>query len=267
MSFNHMAGTALITGASTGIGAIYADRLAQRGHDLILVARNKDRLQLLAEQLTDKTGRSIEVIVADLSEQTDLMRVEHVLRTDASITILVNNAGLGATSTLLGSDVEAMTDMVNVNVTALMRLCYAAIPGLAARGGGTVINISSIVAIAPQLLNGVYGASKAFVLALSQALQHELSDTNVRIQAVLPGVTATQFWQSTGTPLESWPGSVVMDAEQMVEAALAGLDHGESITIPSLPDVSDWDAYETARRAMVPKLSLSQPAARYTRRV
>lgn len=259
-------GTALVTGASSGIGAIYADRLARRGHDLILVARNRGRLDDLAKRLADETGRRIEVVTADLNDKADLGRIEKLLRTDARITLLVNNAGVGATGPLLGSDVDKMDDMIALNVRALTRLTYAAAPGFVARGGGTIINIASIVGVAPEILNGVYGGTKAFVLALSMSLHKELADKNVRIQAVLPGATATDFWGTAGTPIEHLPGEIVMRADDLVDAALAGLDQGELITIPSLPDAADWQAYEAARQKLMPNLSLRVPAARYRAR-
>lgn len=263
MSSHSNTGTALITGASSGIGAIYADRLARRGYNLILVARNRERLEALARRIADETGRTIEVIAADLNKTSDLARVEDVLRSDASITLLVNNAGLGATAPLLASDVEKMTEMISLNVTALTRLTYAAVPGLVARGGGSIINIASIVGIAPEVLNGVYGGTKAFVLAFSQSLKHELADKNIRIQAVAPGATATDFWDIAGTPIQHLPGEIVMTAEAMVDAALAGLDMGEFVTIPSLPDIADLQAYEAARQKLMPNLSRQIPAARY----
>ena len=256
-------GTALITGASSGIGAVYAERLARRGHDLILVARNRDRLNALAKRLSDETGRNIEVVAADLSDRADLARVEERLKTDASISLLVNNAGVGATQPLLESNVDKLEDLLTLNVNVLMRLTYAVVPGFVARGGGTLINIASIVGIAPELLNGVYGGSKAFVLAFSQSLRHELADKNVRVQAVLPGATATEFWGVAGTPLEHLPEAIVMRAEDMVDAALSGLDQGEFITIPALPEIADLDAYEAARQQLMPNLSLSAAAARY----
>lgn len=256
-------GTALITGASSGIGAIYADRLARRGYDLILVARNKTRLNALAERLTDETGRAVEVIAADLGNKDDLGSIEKVLRTDASITTLVNNAGVGATAPLLASDIDKMEEMITLNVSALTRLTYAAVPGFVKRGTGSIINIASVVGIAPERLNGVYGGSKAFVLAFTLSLQNELADQNIRVQAVLPGATATDFWGIAGTPLEHVPSEIVMSAEDLVDAALAGLDLGERVTIPSLPDAADWEAYEAARQKLVPNLSRSVPAARY----
>ncbi|TCR66643.1 SDR family oxidoreductase [Bosea sp. BK604] len=256
-------GTALVTGASSGIGAIYADRLARRGYDLILVARNRDRLHALANKLSDETGRSVEVVAADLGDKADLARVETVLKSDASITLLVNNAGFGAAAPLLQADIEKMEEMITLNVTALTRLTYAAVPGFVARGTGTIINIASIVAVAPELLNGVYGGSKAFVLAFSQSLKHELADKGVRVQAVMPGATATEFWGVAGVPVEHLPQQIVMPAEAMVDASLAGLDAGEFATIPALPDLADWEAFEAARQKLGPNLSHSAPAARY----
>jgi len=256
-------GTALITGASSGIGAIYADRLAKRGHDLILVARNRDRLEALARKISEDTGRTIEVIVADLNDQAALARVEKVLRSDAGIRVLVNNAGIGATRPLLESDIDKMERMIDLNVRALVHLTYAVAPALVKRGNGTIINIASAVGIAPELLNGVYGGTKAFVLAFSLSLHKELAQNGIRIQAVLPGATATDFWAVAGTPLEQVPSQIVMGADDLVDAAIAGLDQGELVTIPSLPDLADWQAYEAARQKLLPKLSLSSPAARY----
>ena len=263
MSSNVSKGTALITGSSSGIGAVYAERLARRGYDLILVARSRGKLDLLARKIGDETGRSVEVIAADLSNRADSARVEEVLRTDQSITLLVNNAGLGATAPLVAADVDKMEEMLTLNVNALMRLTYAAAPAFVARGKGAIINISSIVAIGPEILNGVYGGSKAFVLAFTQSLKHELADKGVTVQAVLPGATATDFWSIAGTPVEHLPGEIVMRAEDMVDAALVGLDQGELVTIPALPDAADWQAYEAARQKMMPNLSRSAPADRY----
>jgi short-subunit dehydrogenase len=263
MSTTKTKGTALITGASAGIGAIYADRLAKRGYDLILVARNGDRLAALAQKLKSETGRSVETITADLNDRADLARIETTLRTNASITLLVNNAGVGAAAPLLGSDIEKMDEMIRLNVGALTRLTYAAVPGFVSRAGGTIINISSIVAVSPETLNGVYGGSKAFVLAFSQSLQHELGSKGIRVQAVLPGATATEFWDTAGLPVHNLPAAIVMSAADMVDAALAGLDQGEVVTIPSLPDKAEWDSFEAARRAMSGKLSSAVPAGRY----
>ena len=259
-------GTALITGASTGIGAIYADRLAKRGHDLILVARNRQRLASLARRLTSETGRKVETVEADLTSPADLRRVEEILKTNTGISVLVNNAGVGASAPLVASDIDKMEDMISLNVTALTRLTYAAVPEFVARGNGTIINIASIVAIAPEVLNGVYGGSKAFVLAFSQSLVHELAGKGIRVQAVLPGATATEFWDVAGTPVHQLPAQIVMSADDLVDSALTGLDLGETVTIPSLPDKAEWDRHETARVAMTNKLSSAIPAPRYNLR-
>lgn len=256
-------GIALVTGASSGIGAIYVDRLAKRGYDLILVARNGERLSALASRIGAETGRKVETVVADLGAQADLAKVEAVLKGDRNITLLVNNAGVGGTAPLLSADIDKMQQMIDLNVTALMRLTYAAVPGFVARGGGAIINIASIVAIAPEVLNGVYGGTKAFVLAFSQSLKHELTDKNIRVQAVLPGATATEFWSIAGMPVEHLPGEIVMPAEAMVDASLAGFDQGEFATIPALEDAALLQAHEDARQAMMPHLSRSVPAARY----
>lgn len=264
MSQSHL-GTALITGASSGIGAVYADRLARRGYDLILVARNRERLSALANRISNEHQRSVEVLQADLQDRAQLAQVETQLKQDASITLLVNNAGIGTHSPLLQSDVDKMTQMVELNVTAPTRLTYAAVPGFVSRGKGAIINIASIVAISPETLNGVYGGSKAFVLALSQSLQHELAAQGIQVQAVLPGATATDFWALGGLPVEHLPDQIVMRAEDLVDAALVGFDRGERITIPSLHALEHWQAYEAARQAMAPLLSNKQVAPRYRR--
>jgi short-subunit dehydrogenase len=263
MNTNVHRGTALITGASSGIGAVYADRLARSGYDLILVARREDRLRALATQLTDRTGRSVEILPADLTNAAGLAKVEEVLKTDASITMFINNAGIASTAPLLDSDIDQMERMIALNVNVPTRLAYAVAPALVARGTGTIVNIASIVALAPEVLNGVYGGSKAYVLAFSQSLQHELADKGVRVQAVLPGATATDLWETAGASLEMLPPEMVMSVDDLVDAALAGLEQGEQVTIPSLPDIAEWHAFERARVAMRPSLSRSAPALRY----
>jgi uncharacterized protein len=263
MSNSPSSGTALITGASGGIGAIYADRFAKRGYDLILVARNEARLKSLAARVTSETGRSVKLLPADLNNKTDLAKVEATLRDDTSITLLVNNAGTGSVAPLLNADVEKMEDMIELNVTALTRLTYAAAPAFVARGTGTIINIASVVGISPETLNGVYGATKAFVIALSHSLQHELADKGVRIQTVVPGATATDLWELAGLPYQKLPAAIVMSPEDMVDAALVGLDRGELVTIPPLQDGDEWSRFEAARRTISQHFGNSVPAPRY----
>ncbi len=259
----HSLGTALVTGASSGIGAVYADRLAKRGYDLILVARNGEKLKSLAARLTSETGRSVKVIPADLGDKAALAKVEAVLRDDKSITMLVNNAGTASLGALVDSNVDQMEAMIALNVTALTRLTYAVAPAFAARGAGTIINIGSVVGIAPERLNGVYGAGKAYVLALTHSLQHELADKGVRVQAVLPAATATDIWEKGGFHYSKLAAGTVMSTEDMVDAALVGLDQGEVVTIPPLQDGDEWTRFETARRALAQKFGNSAPAPRY----
>jgi hypothetical protein len=242
---------------------MYAERLARRGHDLVLVARNTGKLESLAGALAKSTGRRVEVLSADLSNTGEVKRVAEFLQSRRDISLLVNNAGVGAGSPLLEADIDAMESMIALNTTAVTRLAYAAARAFVARGSGTIINIASIVAVAPELLNGVYGASKAYVLALSQSMRHELESKNVKVQVVLPGAIATDFWRVSGVPIEVLPSEMVMSSEDLVDAALAGLDLGEFVTVPSLPEAADWDRLENARQALRPNLSRNVPAPRY----
>lgn len=263
MSNSAAKGTALITGASMGIGAVYADRLAKRGYDLILVARSEARLKALADRIWSETGRRTTLLPANLNERSELGNVESRLRDDPSITMLVNNAGIASVAPLLKSDVDEMDDMIALNITALTRLTYAAAPAFVARGAGTIINIASTVGISPETLNGVYGATKAYVIALSHSLQHELAEKGIRNQAVLPGATATDLWAKAGLPHQNLPAEIVMSAEDMVDAALVGLDQGELVTIPGLQDGNEWTRFEDARRDLSKRFGHSMPAPRY----
>ena len=256
-------GTAVVTGASRGIGAVYADRLAKRGYDLILVARDQPRLQTVSARLTRETGRAVTLLPADLNDKADLAKVERILRTDQNITMLVNNAGIASIAPLLDADVGKMDEMIALNVSAFTRLIYAVAPAFVQRAAGTIINIASVVGISPETLNGVYGASKAYVIALSHSLQHELADKGLRIQVVLPGATATELWASAGLPYQNLPPSIVMSPEDMVDAALVGLDRGEAVTIPSLHDGDVWSRFEAQRRALAKQFGNSSPAPKY----
>ncbi|TWB22013.1 hypothetical protein FBZ89_104261 [Nitrospirillum amazonense] len=258
-------GTALVTGASSGIGATYADRLARRGYDLILVARNQDRLEEAAARLRAETGVKVDVLPADLSVQADVETVERRLRADAAITLLVNNAGLGPKGGSLDSDIAYQDTMIAVNVTAVNRLAIAATDAFAAKGAGTVVNVASVVALIPEMFSATYVGTKAFVLALTQSLQAETAKAGkaVKFQAVLPGLTRTEIFERVGRSFDDMDPNMVMEVGEMVEAALAGLDQGELVTIPSLPNPAEFDALNQARYALGPNLSRNHAADRY----
>ena len=263
MSTHSSKGTALITGASTGIGAVYADRLAKRGYDLILVARSVDKLNEVAKQIHSAANRKIETLKADLTVPSDVRNVADRLTADSSITAFVNNAGMASAGKLIESDPDFLDEMIQLNVTAFTRLGVAAAKSFAARSLGLIINIGSIVALAPELLNGTYSGSKAYVQNFSAALKNELADKGVTVQVVLPGATATNLWGRAGVDINTLPAEWVMTTEDMVDASLAGLDQGEFATIPALPNLADFEAYEKARVALAPNLSRKFPADRY----
>jgi short-subunit dehydrogenase len=263
MNLERNNGVALVTGASTGIGATYADRLARRGYDLVLVARDRKRMEDLAERLRRDTGASVEILAADLTAKSDLARVEQRLRGDERITMLVNNAGMTASGPFAGGDLDVFEKVILLNVVAVMRLAGAAVPGFVARGRGTVINIGSVTALMPETFDGTYSGTKAFVLNLTLALHAEVGNRGVRVQIVLPGGTRTEIWERAGIELASYPPEMIMEVDEMVDAALAGLDQGELVTVPSLPDRGEWDALTAARLALGPNLSRSRPADRY----
>lgn len=257
-------GTALVTGASSGIGAIYAKRLAARGFDLLLVARDQERLDAAASKLRAEHGVQVEVLKADLTQKDEVLKLEQRLRSDSSISLLLNNAGVATDGLLANADMDQLERLIQLNVTTVTRLASAAAASFAKAGRGTIINIASVVALFPERFNATYSASKAYVLSLTQSLNAELEGTGVKVQAVLPGVTRTEIFERSGIDATQIPVDMVMEADDMVDAALSGLDQGELITIPSLPDAADWDAFVAARLGMAPNLSKSKAAARYT---
>jgi len=263
MSTASKLGTALITGASTGIGATYADRLARRGYDLILVARNRPNLEKLAKSLSAETGVRVQVLPADLTVDADLNRVEQVLRDDDAVSLLVNNAGTMTLGPFASADIGRLDREIQMNIVAPTRLARAALPGLLARNRGGIVNIASVMSQMVIPGNSVYGATKAYLLHFSQVLALELSESAVRVQAVLPGATRTALWDGSGVELKDLPAEIVMDVGEMVDAALAGFDQGERITLPALPDDGDWQRLIKAREALQPNLSRKHSAPRY----
>jgi short-subunit dehydrogenase len=254
---------ALITGASSGIGKAYAQKLARRGYDLVLVARDRARLEKLAADLR-ADGAASEVLAADLTQAGDVARVEQKLESDAAISFFLNNAGIATIGPQLKTPVDAIERLIALNVTAATRLALAAARAFVAKKSGTIVNMASVVAINPERFNGVYGGSKAYLLALSQALTKELNENGVTIQTVCPGAIRTEIWERAGVDLDArLPAERIMDVDELVDAALKGLDLGERITIPSLPDAQELADAEAARLKLAPNLSHNHAAARY----
>lgn len=255
-------GTALITGASGGIGAVYADRLARRGYNLILVARDNARLETLANDLKEQTGVSVEVMVADLTSDDDVTRVEQRLE-EQPISLLVNNAGMSLKGGVLENGGLEFNRIIALNVTTPTRLAAAAAKSFVRAGKGAIINISSVLALAPERFDGVYSGTKSYLLNLSQAMAAQLSDKGVYTQVVLPGATRTELWERSGKDINSFPPEIVMSVDNLVDAALVGFDRGETVTIPPLEDENEWEVFQSARLVMAPRLSRRDVAARY----
>jgi short-subunit dehydrogenase len=253
---------AVVTGASSGIGFVYADRLARRGYDLLLVARRRDRLQDLAAKLEQAYGIKAEAMVADLEQADDLARLETVLAGNPAIRVLVNNAGVAKLSPVAATPIKDALSQIALNVTALTRLTHAVLPAFKERNEGVIINIASVLAIHALPVSAVYSGTKAFVLNFSRGLQQELTGTGVRVQVVLPAATATDLWDLSGVPLAALPPDTVMSAEDLVDAALAGLDQGESVTWPSMDDAGLWERYDAARSALFAATQTGKPAPR-----
>lgn len=253
---------AVVTGASSGIGSIYADRLAQRGYDLLLVARRGDRLQTLTARLEQTYAIRAESLVADLEKETDLAALETILADTPAIRVLVNNAGIARLGQAGEAQPKDSLSQIALNITALTRLTHAVLPAFKARNQGTIINIASALALHALPVSAVYSGTKGFVLNFSRGLQQELADTGVRVQVVLPAAIATGLWDISGVPLAALPQETVMTAEHLVDAALAGLDQGESVTLPSMADIGLWERYDTARAELFAAMQTSQPAPR-----
>ncbi|MDP2880477.1 MAG: SDR family oxidoreductase [Azonexus sp.] len=253
---------AVVTGASSGIGAVYADRLARRSYDLLLVARRGERLQNLAAKLAQAYGIKAETLVADLAKEDDLARLESVLAGNPAIRLLVNNAGIAKLSPVAETPMKESLAQIALNITALTRLTHALLPAFKERNEGAIINIASVLALHALPVSAVYSGTKAFVLNFSRGLQQELANTGVRVQVVLPAATATDLWNISGVPLAALPQETVMSAEHLVDAALAAFDQGESVTWPSMADTGLWERYDTARSTLFAATQTGKPAPR-----
>ncbi|AWL96852.1 SDR family NAD(P)-dependent oxidoreductase [Bradyrhizobium ottawaense] len=252
---------ALVTGASSGIGAVYARRLAARGHDLVLVARATDRLNALATELRNAHGIAVEVITADLVDGSQLEPVLRRLRSDPPIDILVNNAGAALLGDFATADPVKMDELLRLNVVAPTLLASAVVGRMVERGNGAIINIASVLALFPEYSRGIYPATKSYLMTLSQGLAAEVASKGVYVQAVLPAATRTEIYERAGGDASKVPN--VMEVEDLVDAALVGFDRKELVTIPPVPDVAAWDAFEKARGVLAAGFGNSKPAARY----
>lgn len=253
--------TALVTGASSGIGMVYSRRLAARSLDLVLVARATDRLNALADELRSSHGVTIEVITADLTNTIQLAAVEHRLGTAPAVDVLVNNAGASVSGGFSHASPLAMENLVRLNAVAPMLLAGAVLPGMLKRGHGSIINIVSVLAFLPEYSPGIYAATKSFLLTMSQSLHAEVGAKGIYVQAVLPAATRTEIYDRSGGDINKVPD--VMEVEDLVDAALVGFDRKELITIPPVQNVADWDAFEQARMVLAKGFSNANSADRY----
>lgn len=261
---NNTLGTAVVTGASAGIGKVYAERLAARGYDLILVARRENLLLTHATNLRNRYGCAVQTLTADLSQSNDLDRITTVLESDHNISMLINNAG---TSTL-GSSVDIRSslrkEMIDVNIVALTELALAVVPGFMQRDAGTLVNIGSVLGFHSLPISSIYSGTKGYVLNLTRGLQDELAAAHVYVQLVLPAATATDLWEISGVPLSALDPQHVMTVERCVDAALAGMDRRELITMPSVEDESLFNAYDATRVSLFGASQSGTPASRYS---
>lgn len=253
---------ALVTGASAGIGKSYAEHLARTGHDLVLVARRADRLEALAADLREATQVEVEVLPADLGTDAGVDAV--TARIDqGDIDFVVNNAGYAARGKVAELDTQALESMLRVNIVALSKLSASAMRSMTALRRGTIVNLCSSTVFMQMPGNAGYGASKNYVMAFTRHMQAEAAGTGVRVQLLIPGVTATDFHEVAGNAIENFPPERVMQADDLVVASLRALEMGEPVCIPSLPDIRNWDNYVAAEALVAKDASRDKPAPRY----
>lgn len=260
---------ALITGASAGIGVAFAERLAHDGYDLIVVARRRERLEDLAKRLHESDHVDVEVLVADLSKPDEMRTVEKRIEDDASLELLINNAGFGAYMPFVELPPDRAEESINLQVLAVTRLTRAALPGMVARGHGSVINVASRLAFSGSMgsaqlaKRAVYAGAKSFVTTFSQLVQSELEGTGVQVQVLCPGIVWTEFHEIQGFDSSRYPAEIVMTAEDVVQASLKGLELGEVICVPALEDASLVTKVQEAERAMFDTSRTGDLASRY----
>jgi short-subunit dehydrogenase len=255
-------GLAVITGASSGIGAVYADRLAARGHPLLLVARRADRLEVLQAEIEKRHDVEVEILVADLEKPADLAKLEALL-TAGGVAMLVNNAGAGGLGPTSKTSADQLEKIVRLNVLAVTRLSHAALAGFRAADAGVLVNIGSIIALAPSPSGAAYSGSKAYVMNFTRSLQLEYTQSGVQVQLVMPGPIRTEFFSSQGMSDAVFPDKSFITPQALVDAALAGLDAGEAITTPTLANDGVWQALEQARTDYLGVTTAGRLAERY----
>jgi len=256
-------GKAVVTGASGGLGEIYAHRLASRGYDLLLIARRGKKLDEIATQLREKYSIQVQTLCADLSKHKDLHRVAGEIAQDSRITLLVNNAGSSKLAYVADTSDEQRDAMVGVNIVALTVLSQVALKQFRKRDHGILINIGSVLAAYTLPISAIYSGTKAYVMSFTFGLQCELMSDNIFIQLVMPASTSTDIWENSGFPLSQLDPSSIMTPEHCVDAALAGLDLREKVTLTSLEDQKFFDALQTARHALFDASQTGVPASRY----
>ncbi len=258
-------GMAVVTGASAGIGKVYAERLAKKGYDLFLVARRADRLEAIAKDLSQQYGVQVKTQAADLCDASQLEAVAKAISGNDQISLLVNNAGTSFVGPLDSATVDQLNTLININVIALTRLAMAVLPGFKSRNHGALVNVGSVVGFDGYPYTPIYGATKAYVQNLSRALQAELAGTEVVVQLVAPAATVSEIWDVQGFPLSNIDPQVVMSTEDMVDAALVGLERKEKITAPSVQDEAAVSKYFDAGSALfAASQQTGKPAPRYT---
>jgi short-subunit dehydrogenase len=206
---------------------------------------------------------TVEVVEADLTKDADVNRVEKVLKENSAITLLVNNAGNSTLAPVAKTTEEDAAAMIALNVTALTRLTHAVLPAFLSRNHGAIVNVASVLSFHALPISAIYSGTKGYVMNFSRGLQQELAETNVRLQLVMPAATATELWDLSGVPLASLNQATVMTSENLVDAALAGFDKGEDITLPSVADASLWDKFDQARSTLFAATQTGEPAPRY----
>lgn len=260
---------ALVTGASSGIGAAFAERLANDGYDMIIVARRQDRLEELAVELHQRHTANVEVLAADLTKSESLRIVEKRIADEPALEMLVNNAGFGGYMPFVELDPDKAEELINLKVLAVTRLTRAALPGMLARGRGAIINVSSRLAFSAPLgsaqlpKRAVYAGANAYINSFSQLVQSELEGTGVQVQALCPGVVATEFHSHVGADTSRFPLSIVMQAEDLVDASLKGLKLGEVICVPAMEDTNLLAQIQEGQKRFFENTRGGTPAARY----